>query len=71
MSNRRSRRYHDLPECPICGMDSGKRMMTNHEPAQFFVVCEVCGFRTKPCNSQGAATQNWGRYKRTRNSSET
>lgn len=53
-----------LPECPVCDMDSGKRMMTENEPVNYYVVCEVCGFKTRPHPTQSAATNEWSRKKR-------
>lgn len=53
-----------LPECPVCGMDAGKRMMTENEPVSYYVVCEVCGFKTRPHPTQSAATNEWTRKKR-------
>ena len=55
----------DLAECPVCGMDAGKRMMTGREPEQYYVVCEICGFKTRPHPTQSAATNEWSRKSRT------
>ena len=54
-------KYHRSPlnTCRVCGMDAGERMVTEKEPAQFFVVCRICGFKTKPCKTQSAATKEW------------
>ena len=49
----------DLPECPICGMDAGKRMMSTNEPVSYYVVYEICGFKTRPHPTQSAATKDW------------
>lgn len=49
----------DLKPCRVCGFDAGKRMVTENEPAKFFVVCEVCGYRTSPHPSQNAASREW------------
>ena len=54
----------DLPECPVCGMDSGERIMTDQEPPSYYVVCELCGFKTRPHPTQSAATKEWLRKKR-------
>ena len=48
-----------LPVCPKCGMDSGKRFISDTVPERYFVVCETCGYRTKPHGSQSTATKEW------------
>lgn len=48
-----------LPPCPACGMDSGVRKVSVTIPEQFFVICESCGFKTRPHKTAGAATQEW------------
>lgn len=48
-----------LPCCPKCGMDSGRRMAALTNPEQYFVVCEACGFRTRPHPTQSSATYEW------------
>ena len=48
-----------LPVCPNCGMDSGKRFISDTVPERYFVVCETCGYRTKPHGSQSTATKEW------------
>ena len=57
MSGRRFRM--GLPVCPKCGMDSGKRCISDTVPARYFVVCETCGFMTRPHPTQTAATKEW------------
>lgn len=55
----------ELPTCPACGMDSGNRMMNpNKEPPDFYIVCQICGFRTRPHVSLSAATKEWCKYRR-------
>lgn len=54
----------ELPECPVCGMYAGKRMMSETEPPQYYVVCEVCGFKTRPHPTQSAASHEWTKRKR-------
>ena len=49
----------ELKECPKCGMDAGKRMVTTNVPELFYVVCEVCGHKTKAHKSQSHATREW------------
>ena len=50
-----------LPVCPNCGMDSGDRKVLYGSGAQekYFVVCETCGYMTKPHTTQSAATKEW------------
>ena len=48
-----------LPVCPNCGMDSGKRLISDTVPGKYFVVCETCGYMTKPHPTQTAATKEW------------
>ena len=45
--------------CRVCGMDAGQRMVTTTTPERFFVVCQICGFKTRPHKSQNAATKEW------------
>ena len=55
-----SRRFRmALPVCPKCGMDSGKRLISDTVPEKYFVVCETCGYMTKPHPTQTAATKEW------------
>ena len=53
-----------LPVCPKCGMDGGRRGVLETNPEQYFVVCEVCGFQTKPFSTQQGATYSWKKAKR-------
>lgn len=53
-----------LPECPICGMDSGKRIVREGIREDYYVVCETCGFKTKPHPTQAAASHEWAKLKR-------
>jgi len=43
----------------VCGMDSGIRKITTTVPEEHFVVCEVCGFKTKRHKSMAHATREW------------
>ena len=62
MMARRNKTYkHPLSECPECYMDSGKRMVTETIPEKYVVVCESCGFMTKPHSTQNAATHEWNK----------
>ena len=57
-----SRRFRmALPVCPKCGMDSGARKVSygNGTQERYFVVCETCGYMTKPHPTQTAATKEW------------
>jgi hypothetical protein len=49
----------ELKHCRVCGMDSGARKVTVKYPERFYVVCETCGFKTRPHSSQAAATREW------------
>ena len=51
----------ELGPCPKCGMDSGRRMVTDTAVELYLVRCDSCGYRTKPCKTQGAATKLWKR----------
>ena len=53
--------YNRMPleECPKCGMDSGKRMVTTDVPELFYVVCELCKYKTKAHKTQSHATREW------------
>ena len=54
-----------LRVCPKCGMDSGRRLVSDTIPERYFVVCETCGYRTKGYVDQTAATNEWiGKNKR-------
>jgi hypothetical protein len=59
MNSRGKYHYMSLNTCRVCGMDSGARKVTETEPARFFVVCEACGFKTKPHKVQSEATKEW------------
>lgn len=54
-------RYHELKGCPKCGRYAGRRK-TNAMEDMFFVVCEVCGYKTKGHTTQHAATAEWNRH---------
>ena len=36
-----------------------KRFISDTVPERYFVVCETCGYRTKPHGSQSTATKEW------------
>ena len=50
---------NELKTCRLCGMDAGERMVTESVPEKFYVVCRICGFKTKPHNTQSHATREW------------
>ena len=52
-------KYGELKVCRMCGMDSGIRKVTIKYPERFFVVCEVCGYKTRPQPTQSGATREW------------
>ena len=51
--------HRELKHCRVCGMDAGARKVTVKSPERFYVVCEICGFKTRPHKSQSAATREW------------
>lgn len=60
MNSRNSYFRQELPCCPRCGMYSGRRVaMIETNPEKYFVICEMCGFQTRPHPSQAAATREW------------
>ena len=54
-------RFHELNNCPKCNRFAGRRKIRNSIPEEFFVVCEVCGYKTKGHTTQHAATREWNR----------
>lgn len=54
-------KYGELKPCRVCGMDAGARKVTIKVPEKFFVVCEVCGYKTRPHATQAAATREWNK----------
>ena len=59
MNYRGKFKFSQLNPCRVCNMDAGERMMTETLPEKFFVVCRVCGFKTRAHASQSAATREW------------
>ena len=53
----------ELGACPKCGLYSGQRMMTEGEPAQWYIICDHCGYRVGPYRSQSGATARWNHEK--------
>ena len=56
--------YKGLNTCRVCGMEAGERMVTETVPEKFYVVCRICGFKTRPHKGQSAATAEWNGGKR-------
>lgn len=54
-------KYLDLKPCRACGMDAGARKASETIPEKYYVVCEVCGFKTRPHPTQSAASKEWNR----------
>lgn len=54
-------KWTELKTCRVCHMDAGERMVTDTVPEEFFVECQICGFKTKKYKSQQHATREWNR----------
>lgn len=52
-----------LPPCPRCGMDSGRRVVSDTAHELNFVICDSCGFRTKGYSDMAHATRSWAHGK--------
>ncbi len=61
MNSHDKHHFSDLKPCRVCGMDAGQRMVAETVPEKFFVVCQICGFKTRPRPTQSAATKEWNR----------
>lgn len=62
--NKRDRHSRtELGPCPKCGLYSGQRMVTEFEPARWYVICDYCGYRVGPYRSQNNATSRWNHGK--------
>lgn len=57
--NRQPRKALGL--CPVCGMDSGERLILDSVPELYVVVCRTCGCRTRLYRTKGAETRAWNR----------
>ena len=57
------RMWQGLKVCRMCGMDAGARKVTVKYPEKFYVVCENCGYKTRPHSTQNAATNEWNNYR--------
>ena len=62
--------FTKLKHCRVCGMDSGVRKVTVKVPEKFFVVCEVCGYKTRPHNTQSGATREWNNERNKRDAED-
>ena len=51
--------YTTLNHCRVCGMDAAERMVTETLPERWYVVCQVCGFKTHGHPSKSAASREW------------
>ena len=60
-------KYTELKPCRVCGMSAGARKVTVKVPEKFFVVCEVCGYKTRPHESQSSATREWNNERNMKN----
>lgn len=63
MNHRNVKPRGPLSLCPKCGMDSGRRVVSETIPERFFVICDTCGYRTKGRPCMNAATNEWNRGK--------
>ena len=59
MNYRGINNYSKLEVCSVCGMDSGARKVTVKSPEKFYVICEYCGHKTLPHDTQSGATREW------------
>ncbi|MBQ9733948.1 MAG: hypothetical protein IJV74_06915 [Clostridia bacterium] len=65
MNYRGQKKCKPLPPCRVCDLDGGLRMVTDTVPEQYYIVCQVCGFRTKKHPTRAAATRDWsGKFKK-------
>lgn len=63
MNARGSKTRMPLPPCLRCGMDSGRRVVSDTVPEKCFVVCDTCGCRTDGYKDMPHATRAWKRGK--------
>lgn len=47
--------------CPKCGMDGGKRMVSENNPLKCYIVCETCGFVLGPYKDFQHVTREWNK----------
>lgn len=48
-----------LSLCPKCGMDSGRRVISETVPEKNYVICDTCGWHTKGYSDMAHATREW------------
>lgn len=53
--------HHPLDLCPVCGMDSGERVLSTDAPFKHYVRCSTCGAITARYAQQSNATKAWKR----------
>lgn len=58
LRRKRDRSVELLP-CPKCGMLGGHRIQSIHEPVKYYVVCDICRYRTKAASTLAAASKRW------------
>lgn len=59
MNARGRKESKPLALCPVCGLDSGERMQSEHEPFLYYVRCASCGAVTKGYGAKKGATLAW------------
>ena len=59
MNVRGKRPRYTLPACPRCGMDSGRRVVSDTVPEKCYVVCDTCGYHTAGFTDMSHATKAW------------
>lgn len=64
MNHRNAKPRGPLSLCPKCGMDSGRRVVSDTNPERYFVICDTCGFHTKGYSRIGSATYEWNKARR-------
>lgn len=53
--------FVNLKHCKVCGMDAAARKVHEGVEDKFYVVCEVCGFKTKGHKNQSSASKEWNK----------
>lgn len=62
MNKKDKKWYAPLKHCCACGMDAGaRRVVVSKVPEEYFVECQICGFKTKRHTTLNAATREWNR----------
>ena len=52
-------KYGELKVCRVCGLNAGARKVSVKHPDHFYVVCEICGYKTRPHSTVAGATREW------------